>query len=163
MPQYPQYPQYRRRSLPTFRPQPQLQPRPLLTSRYAKLNPLLRWFNLQTLAEPLSAPLRASLIHAWQHPGRFLSEPAIQSRERQRPPLDTLRYLPAWKLDSMACIELAVARRIVEIPRTTITSEERSYLLREQGIYLAHIYHALAAQLGEAAAQEVFARHAQAV
>ncbi len=160
MPQYSR--RYPRLTLP-FSAQPRPAPRPLLASRYAKLNPLLRWFNLQTLAEPLPAPLRACLIHAWQHPGRYNGQQAIQSRERQRPSEEDLSYLPAWRLDTIAHIELQVGRRIVEVPRSEIPSTTRNYLLREQGVYLAHIYQALAAQLGEAEAQAVFAQHAQAV
>ncbi len=142
----------------------QPQPRPLLASRYAKTDPLRRLFGLLLLIEPLPAPAALVLLRAWMYPPHFTAEPAIPTtRERQRLPLDVLPDLPAWRLDMMAWIELQVGRRIVEVSRTAITREERNHLLREQGVYLAHIYHALVSQLGEAAAQEVFAQHVQAV
>ncbi len=86
----------------------------------------------------------------------------IQSRERQRLPPGMLVYLPPWQLDTFACIELEVGRRIVEISRTQISQQERKQMLREQGQYLAHIYYALGTQLGETAAQTVFTNHVQA-
>jgi len=138
-------------------------PRPFPTGRFGHTNPLRRLFGLRLLADPLPEPLHTALIRAWMVPGRFITEPAIQSRQRLRLPADVLAFLPAWRLDTMALIELAVGRRLVEVPRTAITREERNHLLREQGVYLAHIYQALVSQLGEATAQEVFASRVQAV
>jgi hypothetical protein len=156
-------PRYRPLSLPAFRPQPQPSPRPLLVSRYAHTNPLFRLFWLQALAAALPEPLRSTLIWTWMQPVRFQGIPAVQSRERLRLPPDVLCYLPAWRLDGITRIELAIGRRIVEVPRTEITREMRGTLLRDQGSYLAQVYYALVAQLGEANAQAVFAKHIEAL
>jgi hypothetical protein len=142
---------------------PQGQPRPLLVSRYARMNPLLRLFNLQALFAFLPDPLRTTLIWSWMEADHFKSVPALQGRERQRLPPDLLRDLPARRLAGMSGIELEVGQRIVEISRTEISQQERARLLREQGAYLAHLYYALVAQLGEATAQAIFARRVQPV
>jgi hypothetical protein len=139
-------------------PRVQPAPRPFPSGRYARMNPLLRWCSLNLLAEPLPAPLRASLIRAWQHPGRFNGNQAIQSQERQHLPADRFPLLPPARLAWMAFMELGVSRRVVEIPRTEISQERRSALLRSQGAYLRSIYDALVAQLGEAATLAEFER-----
>jgi hypothetical protein len=151
-------PMYRRYRLLTSSPSqlwPQPQPRPLLVSRYATMNPLLRLFSLQMLAAPLPDPLRSSLIRAWMQPGRYDGNQAIQSRERQRLPEDVLFFLPPARLGWMTFMELGASRRIVEVPRTEITGKARNALLRSQGAYLAQVYAALVAQLGEAGARRV--------
>jgi hypothetical protein len=125
---------------------------PFPSGRYHQTNPLRRLFGLRLLAEPLPAPLRASLIHAWMFPGRFDGNQAIPSRERLRLPEDVLPFLPPTRLGWMAFMELGVSRRIIEIPRTEISREERNALLNSQGAYLSALYTALAQQLGEKAA-----------
>jgi hypothetical protein len=131
-------------------------PRFFPAGRYARMNPLLRWCSLQVLAAPLPDPLRASLIRAWQHPGRYNGEQAIQNLFRQRYAEESLPFLPPSLLGTAAQVELEVGRRIVELPRTEITSEARSRLLRSQGVYLSQVYAALCHQLGEAAALAAF-------
>jgi hypothetical protein len=137
---------------------PHWSPRPFPSGRYHKTNPLRRLFGLRLLAEALPEPLRASLIHAWMLPGRYDGNQAIPGRECQRPPQERLPFLPLSLLDIFTLIELEIGRRIVEIPRTEITREERNRLLREQAAYLRSLYNALAAQLGEAAALAAFER-----
>jgi hypothetical protein len=160
------YRRYRPLVHPQTRPTPAARvpaPRPFPSGRYARMNPLLRWFGLHLLAEPLPASLRPSLIHAWMHPGRFDGTQATQSLHRQRPPEDALPFLPPSRLNLAAQIELGVGRRIVETPRTEITSEERNRLLRSQGAYLAQVYAALVRQRGEATAHAEFERWLLAV
>ncbi len=128
------------------------------SGRYHHTNPLRRLFGLRLLADPLPEPLATTLIRAWMVPARYDGEQAIPTRERLRLPADVLPFLPPARLAWMALIELAVSRRLVETPKTAITREERNFLLRSQAAYLARIYSALAAQLGEAAAQAEFAR-----
>ena len=152
---------YRPLTMPSFQRTPA--PRLFPSGRYVRMNPLLRWFNLKLLAEPLPAPLRAALIQAWQHPGRYDGNQAIPTRNRQRLPTESLPFLPPSLLGTYTRIELEVGRRIVEVPRTEISQQERSRLLREQGAYLAHLYAALVWQLGEPTAQAVFAQRVQAV
>ncbi len=138
---------------------PRVQPRAFLfpSGRYTRMNPLCRWFNLHLLAEPLPEPLRSNLIHAWMHPGRYNGNQALNGLHRQRYEEDILPFLPPWKLANIAQIELEVSRRIVEAPRQEITEQERSALLRSQGVYLRAVYAALAARLGGAAAQDALA------
>jgi hypothetical protein len=162
-------------------------PRPFSSGRYGQTDPLRRLFGLRLLAEPLPAPIALMLLRAWMIPGRYNGNQAIQSAgarasvvsenagtqfpqapaaagaPRLRLPEDVLLFLPAWRLDTITRIELEVGRRIVEIPRTEITRETRNHLLREQGMYLAHLYHALVAQLGEATAQAVFTQRVLAM
>jgi hypothetical protein len=159
----PMFRRYRPLTLPQTRPTPAPAPRPLLVSRYTHTNPLFRLFWLQALAAPLPEALRPILIWTWMQPGHYNGTQAIPSRERQRLPEDDLLYLPAWRLDSMASIELELGRRMIELPRAALTREERNHLLREQGAYLAHIYAALVAQVGEATAQTVFTQRVRAV
>jgi hypothetical protein len=143
--------------------QPHRAPRPLLVSRYAAMNPLLRWCSLQVLAEPLPEPLRASLIHAWQHPGRFDGNQAIQSLHRQRLAEEALFLLSPARLGIAAQVELEAGRRIVEFPRAEMSQQERSRLLRSQGAYLAQVYAALVRQLGEARARAEFEQRLLAI
>jgi hypothetical protein len=126
------------------------------SGRYHQTDPLRRLFGLRLLAEPLPDPLRASLIRAWMFPGRYDGNQAIQGVERQRLPDDVLPFLPPTRLGIYSRIELEVGRRIVEIPRTEITREARSHLLRSQAAYLCALYGALARQIGEAAALAQF-------
>ena len=128
------------------------------SGRYHGTNPLRRLFGLYLLADPLPEPLRSTLIRAWMLPGRYDGNQAIPSRERQRLPEDVLPFLPPARLGWMSFVELAVSRRIVEVPRTEIDREERNRLLRGQGAYLARVYAALETQLGKAAAQAEFTR-----
>ena len=44
--------------------------------------------------------------------------------------------------------ELEVSRRVVETPLTSISRETRNKLLAAQGVYLQHLYAALARQIG---------------
>ncbi len=147
-----------RRYRPLAIPQTQPRPRPFPTGRYARMNPPLRWCSLQVLAASLPDPLRAALISAWQHPGRFDGNQAIPTRNSQRPPENTLPCLPPSLLGTYTLIELEVGRRIVEVPKTEISQQERSRLLRAQAAYLRALYVALARQLGEAAALAEFER-----
>ncbi len=149
-----------RRSRPLAIPQPQPRPafRPFPSGRYARMNPLCRWFNLHLLAEPLPAAVGTALIRAWMHPGHFDGNQAIQNLYRQRYEEATLPSLPPSLLGNITQIELLVTRRIVEAPRTEIPREARSALLRSQAAYLYHVYAALVAQLGEAAAHAEFER-----
>jgi hypothetical protein len=133
------------------------------SGRYHQTDPLRRLFGLRLLAEALPEPLRASLIRAWMFPGRYDGNQAIQGVERQRLPDDVLPFLPPTRLGIYTFIELEVGRRIVEIPRTEITREARSRLLRSQGAYLGALYQALVKQLGEAAALVEFEQRLLAV
>ncbi len=151
---------YRPLAIPASQPKPA--PRPFPSGRYARMNPLLRWCSLQVLAAPLPAPLRAALIRAWQHPGRYDGNQAIPTRNSQRPPTESLPFLPPSLLGTYMQIALEVGRRIVEVPRTEISQQERSRLLREQGVYLAHLYTALVRQLGEVGAQAAFEQRLRA-
>lgn len=141
-------------TLTLHRPQTALFP----TGRRAHSDPLRRLFGLRLLAESLPDPLRTALIRAWQFPARFDGKQAIQSRHRQRPDEASLSFFPPSLLGVMTMIELEVARRIVETPRTEITRETRNALLSAQAAYLGSLYAALAAQLGEAAALAEFQR-----
>ncbi len=133
------------------------------SGRYHHTNPLRRLFGLHLLAERLPEAVGTMLIRAWMYPGRFDGNQAIQNLHRQRYAEDTLPFLPPSLLGIVAQIELLVARRIVEVPQTEITSEARNALLRSQAAYLAHVYAALVKQLGEAAAQAEFTRRLGAV
>ncbi len=126
------------------------------SGRYHHTDPLRRLFGLRLLAEPLPEPLRSTLIRAWMYPARYNGNQAIPTRERLRLPADVLPWLPPKRLGWMALVECAVSRRIIEMPRTEIDREERNALLRSQGAYLAQVYAALAAQLGEGAARAEF-------
>ncbi len=133
-------------------------PRSFPSGRYGHTNPLRRLFGLQLLAERLPDTVGTALFRAWMQPGRFPLEPAVPSVERLRLPAEVLALLPPRRLNWIAQLELLVARRIVELPRTAIEREARNRLLREQGAYLRHVYAALARQLGEATALAEFER-----
>ncbi|HLW02733.1 MAG TPA: hypothetical protein VKT82_29025 [Ktedonobacterales bacterium] len=133
-------------------------PRPLFSGRYVHSDPLRREFGLHLLAEPLPEPLRTSLIRAWRRPVRYDGRQAIQSVHRQRPDEPSFSLMSARLLGMFALTELEAARRVVETPRTQISRETRNKLLKAQGAYLRSLYAALAAQLGEAAAQAEFQR-----
>ena len=135
-----------------------LQPRRFPSGRYDHTDPLRRLFGLRLLAEALPEPLRVALIRAWMFPCHYDGNQAIQSLERQRPPEASLPSLPPGRLSWVSFVELGVSRRVVETARTAIQREERNRLLRSQGAYLARVYAALAAQLGEAEAQREFER-----
>ena len=131
--------------------------------RYARTDPLRREFGLRLLSEPLPEPLRIRLIRAWRHPARFDGRQAIQSVHRQRPDEAAFPLLSARLLGVLTLTEMEASRRVVETPRAEISRETRNKLLIAQGAYLSGLYAALAARLGEAAAQAEFERLAQKV
>ena len=130
--------------------------RPFPSGRYTRTDPLRREFGLRLLAEPLPDPLRTTLIRAWRRPAHFDGKQAIQSLHRQRPDEASFPLMNVSLLGAISLTELEVSRRIVETPRTSISRETRSKLLRAQSAYLLSLYTALAAKLGEAAAQAAF-------
>jgi hypothetical protein len=132
--------------------------RPFSAGRYTHTDPLRREFGLRLLTETLPEPLRSRLIRAWRKPRSFDGNQAIQSRQRQRLSPASFPLLPPARLSTLSQIELEVSRRVVETSRTEITREERNALLVAQGEYLACLYAALVAQLGEAAALAEFER-----
>ena len=132
--------------------------RPFDSGRYTHTNPLRREFGLRLLSEPLPEPLRTSLIRAWRRPARFDGRQAIQSLHRQRPDEAAFPLLSARLLGVLTLTEMEASRRVVETPRAEISRETRNRLLIAQGAYLSGLYAALAARLGESAAQAEFER-----
>ncbi len=130
--------------------------RPFPSGRYVRTDPLRREFGLRLLAEPLPEPLRTTLIRAWRRPAHFDGNQAIQSLHRQRPAEASFPLMNVSLLGALSLTEVEVSRRIVETPRASISRETRSKLLRAQSAYLLCLYTALAAKLGEAAAQAAF-------
>ena len=121
-----------------------------------KTDPLRREFGLKLLTEPLPEPLRTFLIRSWRRPGRHDGKQAIQSLHRQRPDEAALPLLTPGLLGIISLTELEVSRRVVEMPRTSISRETRNKLLAAQGVYLRCLFAALVFQLGEAAALAEF-------
>ncbi|HLW02332.1 MAG TPA: hypothetical protein VKT82_26990 [Ktedonobacterales bacterium] len=133
------------------------------SGRYTRTNPLRREFGLRLLTEALPEPLRAYIIPAWRRPPRFDGNEAIQSLHRQRPEQARLFGLPPRVLGLLALTELEASRRVVEAPLSSISRETRNKLLAAQGLYLQHLYVALARQVGEAAALVSFQQAVDAV
>jgi hypothetical protein len=120
------------------------------------MNPLLRQFGLKLLSESLPDPARLALIRAWMPPRCFDGNQAIQSLFRERLAEASFPLLPPGRVRFIMQMELEVSRRVVETSWTKITRELRNKLLRSQAAYLSALYAALAAKLGEAAAQAEF-------
>jgi hypothetical protein len=132
--------------------------RPFPSGRYTATDPLRREFGLRLLTDTWPEPLRTTLIRAWRKPRRFDGNQAIQSLARQRVPQASFPFLTPAQLSTTALIELEVSRRVVEMPRASISRETRNKLLVSQGAYLSCLYAALSAQIGEAAALAEFER-----
>ncbi|HEU5367742.1 MAG TPA: hypothetical protein VFU69_04740 [Ktedonobacterales bacterium] len=126
---------------------------------YTHTNPLRREAGLRLLTEPLPESLRWAIIRAWRppHPAGTL-QAELPSLHRQRPAEASLPGKPPYLLGLIALVELEMGQRIVEAPLASISPVTRNRLLSAQGAYLRCLYAALAAQVGEAAAQSEFQR-----
>jgi len=130
------------------------------SGRYTPTNPLRREVGLRLLTETLPEPLRWAIIRAWRRPPPLAGTPGAELPRlpRQRPSEASVPYKHPEVLRMMARIELEMGRRVVEAPLASITPVARNRLLGAQGAYLGCLYAALAAQVGEPAAQREFQR-----